>query len=146
MRVPIDDDMGPHHWGGGEGYGDGVDGAPNGLSAPRWSLSATRLEGSCRLRKSIRNFAAVTRVRLDLAKSALQVHAVDTRGEVVAAPKPARGRRVGFFSEFPRCLAAMEACLSAQVRARLAARAEDRRWSSVHARLSRRDDERVRAR
>ena len=28
------------------GYGDGVDGAPNGISVPRWSLSSTHLKGS----------------------------------------------------------------------------------------------------
>src|SRR5208283_1326063 len=28
------------------GYGDGVDGAPNGISVPRWSLSPTHLKGS----------------------------------------------------------------------------------------------------
>src|SRR5208337_5041416 len=27
-------------------YGDGVDGAPNGISVPRWSLSPTHLKGS----------------------------------------------------------------------------------------------------
>jgi hypothetical protein len=29
-----------------EGYGDGVDGAPNGISVPRWSLSKPHLKGS----------------------------------------------------------------------------------------------------
>jgi hypothetical protein len=38
----------------------------------------THLKGS---RKSIRNFAAVTQVGLDLAKNAFQVHAVDAKGE-----------------------------------------------------------------
>ena len=63
--------------------------------------------------KSIRNFAAVTRVGLDLAKNAFQVHAVDANGEVVAARKLRRGQLVAFFAELPRCLVAMEACSSA---------------------------------
>ena len=95
------------------GYGDGVDGAPNGISVPRWSLSPTHLKGSRRLRKSIRNFAAVRRVGLDLAKKVFQVHAVDAKGEVVVARKLARGRLVAFFAELPPCEVAMEACSSA---------------------------------
>jgi len=63
--------------------------------------------------KSNRNFDAVTRVGLDLAKNVFQVHAVDAAGEVVAARKLARGRLAGFFSELPRCVVAMEACSSA---------------------------------
>ena len=46
--------------------------------------------------KSIRNFAAVTRVGLDLAKKVFQVHAVDARGEVVAARKLRRGQLACF--------------------------------------------------
>ena len=42
--------------------------------------------------KSIRNFAAVTRIGLDLAKNALQVHAVDAKGEIVVARKLTRPR------------------------------------------------------
>ena len=60
--------------------------------------------------KSIRNIAVVTRVGLDLAKNAFQVHAVDAKGEVVVARKLARRRLVAFFSELPRCVVAMEAC------------------------------------
>ena len=63
--------------------------------------------------KSIRNFAAVTRVGLDLAKNAFQVHAVDAKGEIVVARKLARGRLVPFFAELPPCVVAMEACSSA---------------------------------
>ena len=63
--------------------------------------------------KSIRNFGAVTRFGLDLAKNAFQVHAVDVNGEVVVARKLTRGRLVAFFTELPRCLVAMEACSSA---------------------------------
>ena len=63
--------------------------------------------------KSIRNIAVVTRVGLDLAKNAFQVHAVDAKGETVVARKLARGRLVAFFAELPSCVVAMEACSSA---------------------------------
>ena len=43
--------------------------------------------------KSIRNFAAVTRIGLDLAKNIFQVHGVDAKGEVVVARKLRRGAR-----------------------------------------------------
>src|SRR5271165_1713949 len=70
-------------------------------------------EGKPSMGKSVRNIAAVTRVGLDLAKNAFQVHAVDAKGETVVARKLARGRLVAFFAELPRCLVAMEACSSA---------------------------------
>ena len=63
--------------------------------------------------KSIRKFAAVTRVGIDLAKRVFQVHAVDARGEIVVARKLTRSRLVAFFSELPPCVVAMEACSSA---------------------------------
>src|SRR6516225_9053386 len=63
--------------------------------------------------KSIQKLSSVTRVGLDLAKKVFQVHAVDANGEIVVARKLARGRLVGFFSELPRCVVAMEACSSA---------------------------------
>jgi transposase len=76
-------------------------------------LSINSSEGKPSMGKSIRNFAAVTRVGLDLAKTAFQVHAVDAKGEVVIARKLTRGRLVAFFAELPRCAVAMEACSSA---------------------------------
>src|SRR6516162_316218 len=63
--------------------------------------------------KSIQKLSSVTRLGLDLAKKVFQVHAVDANGEMVVARKLARGRLVGFFSELPRCVVAMEACSSA---------------------------------
>jgi transposase len=63
--------------------------------------------------KSIRNFGAVTRIGLDLAKNVFQVHAVDAEGEIVVARKLTRGWLVAFFSELPRRVVAMEACSSA---------------------------------
>ena len=46
--------------------------------------------------KSIRNLSTVTRVGLDLAKNAFQVHAVDAAGAITlsADRKPTRGRLV----------------------------------------------------
>jgi len=63
--------------------------------------------------KSIRKFAAVTRVGIDLAKRVFQVHAVDARGEIVVARKLTRSRLIAFSSELPPCVVAMEACSSA---------------------------------
>ncbi len=63
--------------------------------------------------KSIRNLTSVTRVGLDLAKNAFQVHAVDAKGEIVVARKLTRGRLVAFFAELRPCVVAMEACSSA---------------------------------
>ena len=62
--------------------------------------------------KSIRNLTAVTRVGLDLAKNAFQVHAVDATRAIVVAHKLTRGRLVPFFAELPPCVVAMEACSS----------------------------------
>ncbi len=63
--------------------------------------------------KSIRNFAAVTRVGLDLAKKVFQVHAVDAKGEIVVVRKLTRGRLVALFAELAPCQVAMKACSSA---------------------------------
>src|SRR5271165_2669823 len=73
----------------------------------------TPSEGKPSMGKSIRKFAAVTRVGIDLAKRVFQVHAVDARGEIVVARKLTRSRLVAFFSELPPCVVAMEACSSA---------------------------------
>ena len=51
-----------------------------------------------------------------LARRVFQVHAVDANGETVVARKLARGRLVGFFSELPRCVVAMEVCPSGSTR------------------------------
>ena len=63
--------------------------------------------------KSIRNFATVTRVGLDLAKRIFQVHAVDANGEIVVARKLGRAQLTPFFAALPPCTVAMEACASA---------------------------------
>jgi hypothetical protein len=43
--------------------------------------------------KSIRNLSTVTRVGLDLAKRVFQVHAVETKGEIVVVRKLTRSQR-----------------------------------------------------
>jgi transposase len=63
--------------------------------------------------KSIENLRTVTRVGVDLAKNILQVHAVDAKGEVVAARALRRSAVLGFFGKLPPCVVAMEACPSA---------------------------------
>ena len=63
--------------------------------------------------KSIRNLSTVTRVGLDLAKNAFQVHAVDATGAIVVARKLTRGRLVPVVAELAPCVVAMEACASA---------------------------------
>jgi transposase len=89
-----------------------VDGAPNGISVPRWSLSKSHLKGAV-LGKSIQKLRSVTRLGLDLAKKVFQVHADDANGKIVVERKLARGRLVGFFSEPQPRVVAMEACSSA---------------------------------
>src|SRR5262249_40974923 len=91
---------------------DGVDGAPNGISVPRWSLSKPDLKGAVRGKA----YSEIELCHPPWARSGeevFQVHAVDANGEMVVARKLARGRLVGFFSELPRCVVAMEACSSA---------------------------------
>src|SRR5277367_833574 len=73
----------------------------------------TPSEGKPSMGKSIRNFASVTRVGLDLAKRVFQVHAVDANGDLVVARKLTRGQLIPFFAALPPCVVAMEACASA---------------------------------
>ena len=47
--------------------------------------------------KSITELSSVTRVGLDLAKNAFQVHGVDAKGEVVVTRKLRRGALAQFF-------------------------------------------------
>jgi transposase len=70
-------------------------------------------EGKPSMGKSIRNFAAVTQVNLDLAKRVFQVHAVDAKGEIVVARKLTRNQLIPFFAALPPCAVAIEACASA---------------------------------
>src|ERR1700692_4308356 len=77
-------------------------------------------EGKPSMGKSIRNLTAVTRVGLDLAKNAFQVHAVNATGAIVVARKLTRGRLVPFFAELAPCVVAMEPCASAREKPQLA--------------------------
>ena len=63
--------------------------------------------------KSITELSSVTRVGLDLAKNAFQVHGVDAKGEVVVTRKLRRGALAEFFAKLAPCVVAMEACSSA---------------------------------
>ena len=63
--------------------------------------------------KSIENFKTVTRVGVDLAKNVLQVHAVDSKGDVVAARALRRGAVLEFFAKLPACAVTMETCATA---------------------------------
>jgi hypothetical protein len=58
----------------------------------------TPSEGKPSMGKSIRNFATVTRVGLDLAKRVFQVHAVDAKGEIVVVRRLTRNQLVPFFA------------------------------------------------
>jgi transposase len=63
--------------------------------------------------KSSANLNTVTRVGVDLAKSVLQVHAVDAKGDVVVARALRRGAVLSFFARLPACVVAMETCSTA---------------------------------
>jgi hypothetical protein len=75
------------------GYGDGVDGAPNGVNRAKKVVVEHPSDGEPSMGKSIGNFAAVTRVGLDLAKKVFQAHAIDAEGEIVVA-RQAPGSRL----------------------------------------------------
>jgi hypothetical protein len=88
-------------------YGDGVDGAPNGISVPRWSFVINPSEGKPSMGKSITDLSSVTRIGLDLAKNAFQLHAVDAKGQAVVIRALKRGALLKVFASLPRCLVAM---------------------------------------
>ena len=87
--------------------------APERHERAKMVVVKTPSEGKPSMGKSIRNLSTVTRVGLDLAKNAFQVHAVDATGAIVVARKLMRGRLVPFFAELAPCVVAMEACASA---------------------------------
>src|SRR5271165_1498326 len=70
-------------------------------------------EGKPPMGRSITELSSVTRVGLDLAKNAFQVHGVDAKGEVVVTRKLRRGALAQFFAKLAPCVVAMEACSSA---------------------------------
>jgi transposase len=55
----------------------------------------------------------ISRVALDLAKSVIQVHAVDRSGAVVLRKSLKHARLLPFLRDLPRCQVGMEACASA---------------------------------
>ena len=78
-------------------------------------------EGCCRkpvcrepsIGRPIENLKSVTRLGVDLAKSAIQVHAVDARGEIVMARAFRLGAVLEIFRKLSACFVAMETCASA---------------------------------
>jgi transposase len=60
----------------------------------------------------------ITTVGLDLAKSVLQVHAVDASGRVAIRRQVRRQQLVKFFAGLSPCLIGMEACATAHYWAR----------------------------
>src|SRR6202044_431136 len=77
---------------------DGVDGAPNGISVPRWSLSSTHLKGS-------RPWASLSGI-CRLSRGLVWIW----RREYF---RFMRNQLVPFFAALPPCVVAMEACASA---------------------------------
>lgn len=60
----------------------------------------------------------VTTIGLDLAKAVFQAHGADASGSVMFRKRLRRVLVLEFFSAQPRCLVAMEACVSAHYWAR----------------------------
>ena len=54
----------------------------------------------------------------DLAKHVFQVHGADPSGRMTLRRKVRRDQVLGFFSQLPRCVVAMEACGGAHFRGR----------------------------
>jgi len=63
--------------------------------------------------KSIANLKSVPRPGVDLAKSGIQVHAVDAKGKIYVARALRLGAVLEFFRRLPACFVAMETCASA---------------------------------
>jgi transposase len=55
----------------------------------------------------------ISTVGLDIAKTVLQVHAVDAQGAVVVRRALRRAQVLAWFARLPRCLVGMEACATA---------------------------------
>ena len=60
----------------------------------------------------------ISRVGLDLAKESIQVHGVDSHGQVVLKRSVKRHALLQLFAEMPPCLIGMEACAGAHYWAR----------------------------
>src|SRR3546814_19515393 len=75
-----------------------------------WSSDVCSSDLSNRRRPSV---GQAIRFGIDLAKSVIQVHGVDARGNVVVRRQLRRDQVVKFFSKQPPALIGMEACGSA---------------------------------
>jgi transposase len=64
----------------------------------------------------------ITALGVDLAKSVFQAHGVGAEGRTVLRRQVRRSRMPEFFRRLPSCLIGMEACASADDRARALAR------------------------
>jgi transposase len=51
---------------------------------------------------------------VDLAKSVVQLHGVDSSGRMMLRRRLSRGRLLDLFTQLPPCRVGMEACASAQ--------------------------------
>ena len=92
---------------------DGVDGAPNGISVPRWSLSKPHLKGS-RPWASLSGICRLSRGLVSIWRRACFRFTLSTRRARSlwrASSRAASSSR--FFAELPPCVVAMEACASA---------------------------------
>ena len=74
-------------------------------------------EGKPSMGKSITELSSVTRVGLDLAKNAFQVHGVDAKGGVVVACKVRRGALTQFFAKLAPCVMQLRITQLRQLRA-----------------------------
>src|SRR3546814_11105448 len=89
-----------------------------------WSSDVCSSDLSNRRRPSV---GQAIRFGIDLAKSVIQVHGVDARGNVVVRRQLRRDQVVKFFSKQPPALIGMEACGSAHYWGRELSRSEERR-------------------
>ena len=90
-----------------------MDGAPNGISVPRWSLSKPHLMGS-RPWASLSGICRLSRGSVSIRRRGCFRFTPSTRrGEIVVAHKLTRSQLGLFFAEMPPCEVAMEACSSA---------------------------------
>ena len=62
---------------------------------------------------------SITMIGLDIAKSVLQLHAIDATGKVQLRRKLRRGEVIAFFEQQPRCTVVLEACGAAHHWARV---------------------------
>ena len=95
------------------GYGDGVDGAPNGISVPRWSLSSTHLKGS-RPWASLSLNCRLSRVSGSIWRRTRSKSTASTRRARSSSPASCGAARwCNSSPSLPPCVVAMEACSSA---------------------------------